>query len=1033
VDLAGSPTINGTLTLPVSPQAGLLVVGAHTLTLNGPAIAGTAANLATTLSSSLVFGGSASGINIPSSVAALGGLTLNNARGATLNHDLVIGTQLALTSGALIGGSYLVDVRNTSNSSVTRGTGWVIGMLQKAFAVGASQSFTYWVGDGTACRQIELSSMNVSEAGSARYQLIPAVQPQLATSGLNALKTLPFYWRRTAVDRLTVESQTVTDYFITADVPSGASASRFVVRGWTGTVWGNQPVAARTATSVTVNSMLPPRASDANAVAEFTAGEPLASQIVVTLPDQTFTPGTGNSGTVSAQIAGTSFNLKLSAVDPFKIIDTNYSGLVAISYSGPSTSPGGSTTVYTADVTFANGQVISVPTLLKAAETTTITASGGGLTGAASSSLTVGPGTVAAGTSTVAAAPASVAADGVTLSTTTATLLDAYGNPVAGKAVSLAKTSGAGSPTITTTQGTTDSSGVATFTVQSTTAAANGFTAKDTTDSDLAITQTATVTFTAGALDHFAISEITGSKTAGTPITGVTLRAQDANDNTVTGFAGSVTCGGTAGVTGNSGNFNSGVLSGVSFTPTVAGNSLTFTVDDGNGHTGSTTIPTVGAGALHHYQVVMIRPVYKLVAFNTVVTAQDQYGNTVTTASATVTPSSSNGGAAFTPTSVAPSSGVANFSTLFSVNAANVTITASSSTPTITGTSDPFNVVDRDGSYQSKQTGNWSDSSTWEANQSGSWQPTNSPPLGGETIFIKPGTVVTVTIATTPTVQRVHVDGILVIDSSAVFTVASGSSPSFEVHNRLENSGTLTINSGAIFDVMGSGIIYTNSNGDVVPSGGTPYPVAGLLQNAGTITKTGSLIFLANSTYQHNFTEAEGTIPTATTWGVNSTCEIIGYTSNTTTPSGLGQSFQNFVWNCPGQLGHISLGSGFTAANNFTASSTGSGSLAVVLGADLAVANATTVAAGAALYCGTYKLTGGSFTLEAGGNLGIGSTDGITAGTSFGNIQTATRSFSAGGHYVYNGSAAQATGDGLPSLVDDLTIDNSAGVTLRKR
>ena len=939
-------------------------------------------------------------------------LTLNRAGGVTLSSSLDINGSLTLTTGELVTGANQVNL--AAAATWTRTSGWVNGTLQMDFNPGSSQAFTFPIGGQSYYRPVVLANLNVTTAGTLAAVVTAAAgnHPQISGSGINPSHDVTRYWTLTPGGGLAVGTFGVTFTFDATDVSSGATYANFVIRKYTSGTWSATTTGTRTSTTTAATSL--------NSFGDFIIGDPEASRMIVTLPGGPYT-------------AGTAFSLTLSAVDVFNTVDATYAGVKTISYSGPGASPSGAAPVYSTAVTFANGQVASVPTTLKAAETTTITASGGGLTGAASSSLSVGPGTVAAGTSTVAATPASVAADGVTLSTTTATLLDAYGNPVAGKAVSLAKTSGAGSPTITTTQGTTDSSGVATFTVQSTTAAANGFTAKDTTDSDLAITQTATVTFTAGALDHFAISEITGSKTAGTPITGVTLRAQDANDNTVTGFAGSVTCGGTAGVTGNSGNFNSGVLSGVSFTPTVAGNSLTFTVDDGNGHTGSTTIPTVGAGALHHYQVVMIRPVYKLVAFNTVVTAQDQYGNTVTTASATVTPSSSNGGAAFTPTSVAPSSGVANFSTLFSVNAANVTITASSSTPTITGTSDPFNVVDRDGSYQSKQTGNWSDSSTWEANQSGSWQPTNSPPLGGETIFIKPGTVVTVTIATTPTVQRVHVDGILVIDSSAVFTVASGSSPSFEVHNRLENSGTLTINSGAIFDVMGSGIIYTNSNGDVVPSGGTPYPVAGLLQNAGTITKTGSLIFLANSTYQHNFTEAEGTIPTATTWGVNSTCEIIGYTSNTTTPSGLGQSFQNFVWNCPGQLGHISLGSGFTAANNFTASSTGSGSLAVVLGADLAVANATTVAAGAALYCGTYKLTGGSFTLEAGGNLGIGSTDGITAGTSFGNIQTATRSFSAGGHYVYNGSAAQATGDGLPSLVDDLTIDNSAGVTLRKR
>ena len=101
---------------------------------------------------------------------------------------------------------------------------------------------------------------------------------------------------------------------------------------------------------------------------------------------------------------------------------------------------------------------------------------------------------VSAANSTVVATPASVAADGITTSTITVTLKDASGNPFAGKAVSLAHTSGPGTPVIATVSGTTSASGVATFTVKSATVGADVFTATDTTDS-VTLTQTATVTF----------------------------------------------------------------------------------------------------------------------------------------------------------------------------------------------------------------------------------------------------------------------------------------------------------------------------------------------------------------------------------------------------------------------------------------------------------------------------------------------------------------------------------------------------------
>ena len=111
------------------------------------------------------------------------------------------------------------------------------------------------------------------------------------------------------------------------------------------------------------------------------------AKLIVTLPGETFTSGVGNSGTVTAQTAGTAFNITLMAVDASNNTDVSYSGTKTISYSGPGGSP-----TYTTSVTFTNGQATSVSTTLTKAETTTITATDGSLTGVASSSLTVNAG-----------------------------------------------------------------------------------------------------------------------------------------------------------------------------------------------------------------------------------------------------------------------------------------------------------------------------------------------------------------------------------------------------------------------------------------------------------------------------------------------------------------------------------------------------------------------------------------------------------------------------------------------------------------
>ena len=72
----------------------------------------------------------------------------------------------------------------------------------------------------------------------------------------------------------------------------------------------------------------------------------------------------------------------------------------------------------------------------------------------------------------------------------------------------------------------------------------------------------------------------------------------------------------------------------------------------------------------------------------------------------------------------------------------------------------------------------------------------------------------------------------------------------------------------------------------------------------------------------------------------------------------------------------------------------------------------------------------GSFILNISGELIISSTDGISATSPAGNVQTSARTFSDYGNYTYRGTVAQVTGDGLPAIVNNLTIDNSNGVTL---
>jgi uncharacterized protein (TIGR03437 family) len=118
-----------------------------------------------------------------------------------------------------------------------------------------------------------------------------------------------------------------------------------------------------------------------------------------------------------------------------------------------------------------------------------------------SSSATVGP--VSVSKSTVVANPTTVVADNTTASTITVTLLDANGNAVSGKNVSLTAASGTSS-TITTVVGTTNASGQASFTVVDSKIETVTYTAKDTSDN-----------LTIGTVDvKFASTAVAGSQQA---------------------------------------------------------------------------------------------------------------------------------------------------------------------------------------------------------------------------------------------------------------------------------------------------------------------------------------------------------------------------------------------------------------------------------------------------------------------------------------------------------------------------------------
>ena len=115
-----------------------------------------------------------------------------------------------------------------------------------------------------------------------------------------------------------------------------------------------------------------------------------------------------------------------------------------------------------------------------------------------SPSPTPSSGVVDQGRSSVVATPDTVFANGTSASTIIVTLKDGLGNPISGKTVSLAQTSGLSGTNISPATASTDASGEATFSVTSnnTSGGTSVFTATDSSDS-VVLTNTASVIFQA--------------------------------------------------------------------------------------------------------------------------------------------------------------------------------------------------------------------------------------------------------------------------------------------------------------------------------------------------------------------------------------------------------------------------------------------------------------------------------------------------------------------------------------------------------
>lgn len=121
-----------------------------------------------------------------------------------------------------------------------------------------------------------------------------------------------------------------------------------------------------------------------------------------------------------------------------------------------------------------------------------------------------------------------------------------------------------------------------------------------------------------------------------------------------------------------------------------------------------------------------------------------------------------------------------------------------------------------------------------------------------------------------------------------------------------------------------------------------------------------------------------------------------------------------------------------TAAISATTSIMVNKQIDFTLGAVVNSSGPFTITNGSGLYCNANVVSGtGAFTLGNYSYLGMGHAQGISLlGSATGNMQmTGARIYNSLGNYIYNGTVNQITGNGLPTTINELTIDNANRVT----
>jgi hypothetical protein len=353
------------------------------------------------------------------------------------------------------------------------------------------------------------------------------------------------------------------------------------------------------------------------------------------------------------------------------------------------------------------------------------------------------------------------------------------------------------------------------------------------------------------------------------------------------------------------------------------------------------------------------------------------------------------------------------------------------------------------GDYQSAANGNWSSASTWEV-WNGSWIPASNPPTGAENITVNDTVGIDVALNITGYLTNTGIGNIEIGAGSLTF----GNGSTFEQARNAGGIPVSTWGTGSTLKVTGVtstapanrnqsfyNIIWDcpgqlsnlNMGFDEVTIGGDITIVNTGTSNrwylcsppggdTATVTINGNIIqtggqFSSNGSGNAAFIEI-------TVYG-----DIIVTAGNFSVSRGSQGSTGTTKW--------YLHGTNFSMSNATTQNSNAAGAKFVFSGTtpqNLTLTNVTfsggfpvEVATNAILFAGESEIEGsGDFILNSNATLGTGNEGGIDSTLQM----SGTITLSSDANFTFNGNIPQVTGTMLPSIVNNLTVNNSSGTTL---